>query len=267
MKKYMLLLLFLFLPLVLLSQDKKENVTQSSAIDQTDKESMAPFTPKEPTFNLEREFKFGKEVIKNNGFMKVFQTYQAVRSEKLSTCGASAECKAAVPALLAIRYTGEGRCKDIKDQSLQQLCMAVNSNNCAALPGDQRKFCQSFLSGDTNGLVTASSSLEIVGSLGFPVRKPEAALMLGIYSGFKSYNIMACEKYTNQEKMPLSRKLACKVMFASDPDREAADLGSDLAMFFVTRYRTKPELCESVVDSAIKEACNDKNIKDLRDVW
>lgn len=267
MKKYAILALFLLFPLVLLSQDKQENVSPNDVTDETEQESLVPVTQKEAPFDLEREVKFGKEVIKNNGFMKVFQAYQAARNENVSSCGASSECKAAAPALLAIRYTGEGRCQSISDQSLQQVCMAINSNNCAALPGNKKKFCQSFLANDVNGLVSASGSLEIVSTLGFPVKKPEAALMLGIYNGFKYYNVMACEKYTNKEEMPLSRKLACKVMFSSDADRAADDLAGDLALFFVTRYRMKPELCDSIVDSAVKNACSNKDIKDLREAW
>jgi hypothetical protein len=262
-----MLVLFLFFPLVLLSQDKQDNARLGKAIAESGENSIMPVTPQEAPFDLEREVKFGKLVIKNNGFAKAFQAYKAVRNENLSSCGVSGECKAVAPALLAIRYTGEGRCGDIKDASLQQLCMAINSNNCAVAPGNKKKFCQSFLDNDVNGLVAASTSLEIVSSLGFPVKKPEAALMLGIYNGFKYYSVMACEKYTNKEEMPLSRKLACKVIFSSNADREADDLTSDLALFFVTRYRSKPELCDSIVDASIKNACVDEKIKDLRDIW
>lgn len=266
MRKYVISVLFFLFPLTLLSQNKDTNAP--AVTSETGKAGeVSAAASKEAPFNLEREIKFGKQVIVNNGFMKVFQTYQAVRSERASTCGASNECRAAFPALLAIRYTGENRCPDVKDPALQKLCMAINANNCGALPGDQRKFCQSFVSGDVNGLTSAANSIDIVGSLGFPVKRPEAALMLGIYSGFKMYSVMGCEKYVNQEKMPLSRKLACKVMFASDPDREGSDLAEDLAKFFVTRYRNKPEVCDSIVDSAIRDACVNKDIKDLRDIW
>jgi len=268
MRKYAIFIIVLFFPLVLLSQDKQKGLKPDSATKENGGiQSAAVDASKEAPFNLEREIKFGREVLKNNGFTEVFHAYQAVRSENISSCGLSKDCEAVAPALLAIRYTGEGRCQDIKDSSLQQLCMAINSNNCAVASGSKNKFCRSFLTGDATALAESSGSLEIVDSLGFPVKKPEAALMLGVYNGFKQYNVMACEKYVNQENMPLSRKLACRVIFAPNPYREADDLTNDLALFFIARFRSKPELCDSIVDDSVKTACNDSSIKNLRDIW
>jgi hypothetical protein len=172
-----------------------------------------------------------------------------------------------VPTLLAIRYTGEGRCKDIKDPALQQLCNAVNSNNCSSLSGDKRNFCQSFVAEDAKALAESAGSLEIAKSLGFPVRAQEAALMLGIYNGFKHYSGMACEKYINQQRLPLSKKVACKIIFSSNPDKDIDDLSTDLSLFFISRQDSQPQLCDSIVNSSVRDACNNSSIKDLRDIW
>lgn len=269
MKKYLILFLFVLFPLILLAQDKsddkgvKDKTEDTSMVKQGD---LKPMTPKQPIFNLETQLNFGKHALKNGGFLKAFQIYQAVRNDNVSSCD-SDQCKAIAPALLWMRYAGEDRCGEIKDPSMQQLCQAVNSNKCDALGSDKKKFCQSFLQGDAKSLAEGARNFEITQSLGFAVREPEALMMLGIYNGFKQYNVMACERYSNQVKASLSKKFACKVIFAQNPDKEIESLTNDLALFFVSRHNSKPELCDSVIDNSVRQACQDSTIKELIEIW
>ncbi|MFA5337499.1 MAG: hypothetical protein WC330_04120 [Candidatus Omnitrophota bacterium] len=267
MRKWLIVFLFLFIPFTLLSQEQKSTKQKSSIPDNEQLGVATSGLPLVSTgFNLEKQLNFGKEVLKNGGFLDGLQIYKVVRSENTASC-ATQQCKAVAPTLLSIRYAGEGRCQDIKDSSMQQVCSAVDSNKCDLLTGGKKNFCQSLLNGDVGNLAKSSQDFEVAKSLGFPIGTGEASLILGIYNGFKRYSAIACERYANSAKLSLSRKLACKIIFAQNPDTEINALTNDLSLFFVSRQHSMPELCDSIVDGSVRSVCKNDKVKELINAW
>lgn len=267
MRKRSIVFLFLFVPFALFAQEQKNTKPKSSVPE--DEQIGVPMSgmPIVKTgFDLEKQVAFGKEVIKNGGFLNGLQIYKVVRTENVASC-TSSQCKVVAPTLLSIRYAGEGRCKDVRDSSMQQVCSAVDAGKCDALTGGKKTFCQSLLGGDVNGLAKSSQDFEVTKALGFPIGSGEASLILGIYNGFKRYSGIACERYANGAKLSLSRQFACKVIFSQNPDTEIEGLTNDLALFFVSRYNAKPELCDSIVDDSVRAVCKNPKVKELIEAW
>jgi len=267
MRKWLIVFLFIFIPFTLPAQEQK-NTKQKNSMQ--DKEQIGVSMSGSPIisseFNLEKQLNFGKAVLKNGGFLDGLQIYKVVRSENVASCETQ-QCKVVAPTLLSIRYAGEGRCQDIKDSSMQQVCSAVDSDRCDVLTGGKKNFCQSLLKGDVNSLAKSSQDFEVAKALNFPIGPSEASLILGIYNGFKRYSAIACERYANSAKLSLSRKFACNIIFSQNPDTEIDALTKDLSLFFISRQRSKPELCDSIVDESVRSACKDTKVKELIEVW
>jgi hypothetical protein len=266
MGRLAIVFLFLLLPFTLPAQDRqaKEKRPEPESREFGFATSGLPIV--KSGYDLEKQVAFGKAVIKNGGFIDGLQIYKIVRTENVASCP-SEQCKAIAPTLLSIRYAGEGRCADIKDSSMQQVCSAIDADKCDSLPGGKKTFCQSLINGDVSNLAKSSQDFDVAKSIGFPVGREEASLILGIFNGFKKYSGIACERYVNSSKPSLSRKFGCKIIFSQNPDKEIEALTNDLAILFISRYDTKPELCDSIVDESVRNVCKNPKVKELIDAW
>ncbi|MEI8348845.1 MAG: hypothetical protein WCI77_01710 [Candidatus Omnitrophota bacterium] len=217
---------------------------------------------------LEQKIQFSKDVLKGSGYLETFQLYRAIRDENVSLCP-NDECKRLASNIILLRYGGENRCKDIKNNTLQELCVAVNASRCEELKDWRKGFCEATLKNNPDALVQSSNNPELskIVDLPFLFNKDTVSVGLGIYYGYKHYSSLACERYLKDTKLPLRWKLSCKLIFSQDFEKDKDELLTDLSLFVLSRIETKPALCNRVKNNFVKDACLNANVKDLSEVW
>ncbi|MFA5336898.1 MAG: hypothetical protein WC330_01035 [Candidatus Omnitrophota bacterium] len=187
------------------------------------------------------------------------QIYNAVNQEDLSLCQRG-DCKANAAILLNFRYMGEKKCAKIKDPLYNELCNAVNSScDSVAVPW-KKDYCNGMVKKDISLLekATKDSGIEFNKSAGVDVTREEAAIGLAVYEGYKRKSVSACRDILKNERMPILKKEACNVIFASNPNNLVASLMNDLAILGVSRKTNDSNLCNRIADPDLKNSCRNK---------
>ncbi|MFH1875881.1 MAG: hypothetical protein ABH865_03225 [Candidatus Omnitrophota bacterium] len=244
-------------------------VTVSFSVADAQENSNTPsFLPgKNSDDSFQRKIAFAKDVLQKAGYLEILEVYRAVREEDTSRC-ASPQAVTLANDLLALRYAGENRCGSIKNVLFRQMCEAANADSCDAA-GPLKNFCSGVRASDPVRLMRELSGGEFLKALGvqLPITENTVLFGLSIYYGFKHYSPVACERFLNDARLPLSSKVSCQLLFAQDFNSQYDSLVNDLALFMVSRLAPQEGACEQIQNGRVKKACLNKAIKDLGDIW
>jgi hypothetical protein len=212
--------------------------------------------------SVDKAIQSAKDVISKTRASSGLQIYNAVHHAKLSFCQSS-DCEANAGALLNFRYMGERKCANIKDPLFKELCDALTGDACDSIQVPwKRNYCNGMRRDSLNMLEEAmqASGGEISGAVGTNISREELAIGLAIYQGYKQQSISACQQTLRNEPMPVLKKEACSVVFASNPDYVIDGLMTDLAALEVARQNNDVDICNRIGSPALKSECR-KNIK------
>lgn len=215
--------------------------------------SLVPYTSNQYNEGLQAKIFREKERIKDLGYSDTFKMYIAIREDDIGSCSDN-QCRENIE----IRYMAESRCQEIKDPDKKIICEALRDNNCQKLTGWRKAYCQNMITGDVATFVKeAAANGKIVTESGI-------SEFLGIYSGYKNYSIIPCQRYMKHSKLAKISCVACKLMLSPDMNKTIDDALTDLALFNLARQDNNYELCASIEDKKIREACQDRKIKNLK---
>jgi len=124
MKRFIFIVVCILVATPLFAQDKS-NIKPFSPPQKAPAQT-SPSAQKAP--GLEREIEAEKRVIRNSGFFDTLQSYVALRENDVSLCN-SEQCRSSFEGLLPMRCIAEGRCEEIKDKAMQEICKAARDND------------------------------------------------------------------------------------------------------------------------------------------
>jgi len=256
LKKWLFLFLFL-IPLVLFSEEQP---------------TLTPYKPSGldgPAQAFETKVKHEESKFNGSGSFQRLLIYLVTREDDLSLCKGNEEClELATEDLLPMRYLSEGRCSEIKYEvwGEKEVCRAIKSNSCDALPGWKKDICNGLMQEDAALLHRAGSSAGFKSETGRKMDKGEAESILAIYSGYKHYSILPCERFMRKEPL-LPEQLSCEVLFSPFGVAAFDSIVRDIALFNISKDEKDPNVCAVIKNSKIKKYCLDKRIKKLQDIW
>lgn len=244
-----------------------------SAIFAEEEKSIFTYHPKQKVNTENSERKLQQEInnIKSSGFYSDLLKYKAVRDDNPDLCPDSSCQNEVRETLLPIRYMAEKRCEEIKGNTFKkEICSAIIKEDCNSLDEPWKKdYCRNFL----EGKVVELESIAIAKKLEKPKYAKTFILYdLGIYSGFKYYSPLACERYISQistgdRALTLADKLCCQILFSSDADRIMEDILKDLAYFNLSRKENNMSHCNNIKNPRIKQVCFNPKTEKLENAW
>lgn len=248
-----------FLGIVILSAQ------ESKSIDSEKKENAG----KEQTkieVPMEQKLELARNSIRNSGFIEDLYKYVALRKGNTNLCRESG-CRESAEELLDVRYWAEGRCDQVASAKKKELCPYLVNGECDQLSGWKKDLCLGLTKGDVKLIEQAYGNYDFQkgGSQGGG-DKDEIREMLRVYKGFQNYSPVVCERYL-KDKDKLSKQLSCQIMFAASPENEIEKIVEDLAYFNLSRTEKNLDLCNSVTDTEIKDACKNSSVQKLQDIW
>lgn len=202
------------------------------------------------------------EIEHNEYYMEYLQSYANLRDGRASGRGKLDSFP------LNLRYIAEKRCDEISDKDLKDICSALKNNNCSALTGRAIDFCNALQNENATLLYNTLKDKKFCNAfLGTgEMQLADAKCMMGLYVGFKYYSRTACERFIND--CPFPQHVACGIIFGAQGSKEAlSGLVNDMAILEVAKKTNKRDLCIDVNDPKLKEYCESKGIKSLKDVW
>ncbi len=256
LKKWLILILFL-MPVLLFSQERPIVFPHGSRIISDPEEEM-----------FERKVQHGINSFLNSGHISLLLKYWAARNDDLSLCRGGSECLETAQDILVVRYLAEGRCEEIEYETWgeKEFCRAIRDDSCSKMEGWRKDFCNGLALTDKNLMMKAASSRDFRRDTGIALSEDQAASTLALFSGFKHYSTLPCERFIKDEPM-LPEQLTCEILF-SPYAREAYDsIIRDIAIFNISKEEINPDLCDRVKNPKIKKHCLDRKVKKLYDVW
>lgn len=223
----------------------------------------SPFKPIEDKGRDGINDEIRKEVdgLKNSNYFETFQVYKAVREGDSSICS-SKDSKIKAEDLLRLRYLGEGRCNRLKDTMFNNFCNALSKNDCKTMQSDdERNVCTAILNKDFALYDTSTMSLSKTRKSVDMRGDPD--IVFSLFWGFRNYNYMACQRFLDDKKLPLSKSISCRIIFLKEEDK----ILKDIAFFNISKKKNNASICNMIKIKQIKDACLNPKIKSFDDIW
>ena len=215
--------------------------------------------------------------MKEGGYDDKITQYLALRKEDPFLCHEEKSQQEVKNVLLPVRYFAEGKCEKIMNPFIRKVCDAERTGGCGQLSGLQRDYCQAFSSGNIVPLARHYKKLAkiLYGENEANLAAFKALLLhdAGIYSGYKDFRGgPACKKYIDQisttnRVAPLYIKLACDILFYSDPAATVDHLMRDIALFSLSRNKRNKDVCRRINNPDIKKACHSAAFRKVDDLF
>lgn len=239
MKKGLLLVAFLCLPILVFSEE----------------EGIIPYVQPTESIATDVGSKISAEIITVKAeYSDTFLAYDALRENDPSLCGSSRGCKNIVQGGFSVRYSVEGKCDKIDDPASRGHCEDIQ-NNCNNVSGWKAGFCKAIIANDVNALKDSLSSPDARKEFGGDAPTTDGiAWKLALYSGFRNSNPIPCQDVLANSTLPLIDRIMCPYVFSSNPSIKEQII-KDLAIFKLSKKEKDTKYCDLIQSDLIRLEC------------